>query len=103
MVVSSLVVGAFVPGIAPLVLGRAHELAAGDIESQKAAWSLCTMAFALGQAGSAYGFSFLFARTGGDYILLFALGAPALGFAFAIEIGMAALTFRRGDKRRDSI
>jgi predicted MFS family arabinose efflux permease len=90
MAVSSVVVGAFVPGIVPVVLGRVHELIPGDSRAQNAAWSGATAAFALGQAGAAYGFSLLFAETGG-YTILFALGAVALVMALAIEFGLAAV------------
>ena len=83
--VSSLVVGAAVPGIVPLVLGRVHELVPGDPGGQRAAWSVTTMAFALGQAGGAYGFSFLFAR-GGDYLPLFSLAAACLVLALAVDL-----------------
>jgi predicted MFS family arabinose efflux permease len=94
LIVSSIIVGAFVPGIVPLVLGRVHELTFGDTKIQKTAWSLCTTAFALGQAGGAYGLSYIFARAGSAgsaYALLFAFGAAALAFAFTIEIVMAIL------------
>jgi predicted MFS family arabinose efflux permease len=83
--VSSLIVGAAVPGIVPLVLGRVHELVPGDAEGQRAAWSVTTMAFALGQAVAAYGFSFLFAR-GGDYLPLFSLAAACLVLALAVDL-----------------
>jgi len=53
----------------------------------------CTIAFALGQAVAAYGFSALFARTAGSYPLLFAVGATALLLALAIDL--AAATRRR--------
>ena len=43
LVLSSLVVGAAVPGIVPLVLGRVHELLPDDPEAQRAAWSVTTM------------------------------------------------------------
>ena len=94
MVVSSVVVGAFVPGIVPVVLGRVHELIPGDSQAQKAAWSGATVAFALGQAGAAYGFSFLFAETGG-YALLFMLGAVALVLALVIDLGTIGVGARR--------
>jgi predicted MFS family arabinose efflux permease len=84
LLVSSMVVGLFVPGIVPLVLGRMHELVHAAHE-RHAAWSWCTTAFALGQASAAYGFSYLFAQTGGAYALMFALGAAALLAAFVIE------------------
>ena len=85
LVLSSLVVGAAVPGIVPLVLGRVHELRPGDPEGQRAAWSVTTMAFALGQAAGAYGFSFLFAGSG-TYAPLFALAAGALALALVLDV-----------------
>jgi predicted MFS family arabinose efflux permease len=87
LIVSSVVIGALVPGIVPLVLGRVHELVP-DGPGQKAAWSIATIAFAGGQAGAAYGFSYLFARTG-DHAPLFALGAASLALALAIDLGAA--------------
>ncbi len=90
LIVSSIVVCAFVPGIVSLVLGRVHELVPNDPGGQQAAWSLTTMAFALGQAGAAYGFSFLFEHTGG-YNLLFALGAGALVLALALDLAVTGL------------
>jgi predicted MFS family arabinose efflux permease len=88
LVVSSVVLGASVPGIVSLVLGRVHELAPDD-RARSVAWGLATTAFALGQAGAAYGFSFVFARTGG-YVLLFALAAAALVLALAIDLAVLA-------------
>jgi predicted MFS family arabinose efflux permease len=85
LLVSSAVVGAFVPGVVPLALGRVHELVPGE-HSRKRAWSLCTAAFALGQAGAAYAFSYVFAQTGGAYRPLFAAGAAALLLALAIDL-----------------
>ena len=82
---SSLVVGAAVPGVVPLVLGRVHELVPGDAEGQRAAWSVTTMAFALGQAAGAYGLSFLFA-SGRPYTTLFAVGAAALTLGLVIDL-----------------
>ncbi len=89
LAISSLVMGAFVPGIVALVLGRAGELAGGP-KRQQLAWSRATIAFALGQAGAAYGFSYLF-DLGGSYLPLFALGAGAFVVALAINIGAARL------------
>jgi predicted MFS family arabinose efflux permease len=84
---SSLVVGAFVPGIVPLVLGRVHELMPGDAWDRQAAWSFATAAFALGQAVAAYGLSFLFARTGG-YTELFEIGVAVLALALAVDLAV---------------
>ena len=85
LAVSTLVVGAAVPGVVPLVLGRVHELVPNDAEGQRAAWSVTTMAFALGQAAGAYGLSFLFA-SGGRYTTLFAVGAAALTLGLVIDL-----------------
>ncbi len=93
LAVSSLVIGAAVPGIVPLVLGRVLELVPDDAERQRAAWSVTTMAFALGQATGAYGLSFLFA-SGRGYTTLFAVGAAALTLALIIDLA-ARLAARR--------
>lgn len=85
---SSILVGAFVPGIVPLALGRVTELLPRDAAAQGAAWSRATTGFALGQAAAAYGFSFLFAQ-GGGYGWLFAIGAAALLLALTIELAAA--------------
>ena len=98
--VSSLLAGAFTPGIVPLVLGRIRELLPADGGVQQAAWSRATMAFALGQAAAAYGFSFLFAA-GGEYPALFELGAGALLLALAIDV-VSALRSTPADLRDGS-
>jgi predicted MFS family arabinose efflux permease len=85
LVVSSLVAGAFVPGIVSLVLGRIAELMPGDPFGQGMAWSATTTAFAMGQAVAAYGLSFLFAQ-GSGYHALFAIGAAALAAALLIDL-----------------
>jgi predicted MFS family arabinose efflux permease len=86
LLVSSAIAGAFTPGVVPLALGRVHELLPGDPAAQRVIWSRTTMAWALFQAGSAWFYSWLFGRTGGDYPLLFALGACALAGALAIDL-----------------
>jgi len=91
--VSSAVVGALVPGIVPLVLGRVHELIPDDPHRQAAAWSVTTVAFALGQAGAGYGFSFLYAQTG-SYAALFAIAAATLATALAIDLIVVFLSAR---------
>ena len=88
LAVSSFVIGAFVPGCSTLVLGRVRELLADDAVAQTAAWSRATVAFALGLAAAAYGFSFIFARSGG-YALLFGLGGAVLLVAFILDLAVA--------------
>ncbi len=89
LAVSSIVAGASVPGVVPLVFGRVHQLVRP--EQVRAAWSFATTAFAVGQAAGAYGMSWLFARTD-DYVLLFTLGAGALVLGLLIDLGFG----RRG-------
>jgi predicted MFS family arabinose efflux permease len=91
LVVSSVLTGAMVPGVVPLVLGRVHELIPDHDPWRRAqAWSYATTAFALGQAGGAYGFSFLYGDTG-NYPLLFALGGVTLTLALALDLMLARM------------
>ncbi|MBB4392662.1 putative MFS family arabinose efflux permease [Bradyrhizobium sp. CIR48] len=89
LIVSSIVIGGFTPGIVPLVLGRIHELVPYSAEQQRATWSHATTSFALFQAAAAYGFSWIYAQTGGDYQVLFALGGGAVVLALAVDLAMA--------------
>ncbi|WP_296663249.1 YbfB/YjiJ family MFS transporter [Paraburkholderia sp.] len=86
LMVSSVVVGAFTPGIVPLALGRANELLMHHPSEIKAAWSRATTSFAIMQAVAAYGLSFVFSKTGGDYTMLFVIGAVALVVALAVDL-----------------
>jgi predicted MFS family arabinose efflux permease len=83
LALTSVVVGAFLPGNVALILGRVRELARDEPEAQTG-WTFATLAYAIGQAGAAYAMSFLFARTG-SYALLFALAAGAIAAALAID------------------
>lgn len=89
LIVSSVVVGAFVTGTVPLVLGRVHELLAHHPSQQDPAWRTATVAFALFQAVAAYGLSFVFSHGSGDYRLLFSIGAAAMVLALAIDLVVA--------------
>ncbi|HEX3952254.1 MAG TPA: YbfB/YjiJ family MFS transporter [Stellaceae bacterium] len=90
LVLSSFVAGASVPGIVAVTLGRMRELLPGDPNAQAAAWSWCTIAFALGQAIAGYGFSYIFARSANGYPTIFALGAVALLLGLALDFVAAA-------------
>jgi len=85
---SSIVIGAFVPGVVPLALGRVHDLVT-DAPERAAGWRAATIAFAIGQAAGAYAYSYLFDRTG-SYLPLFALAAGALVLALAIDLVVAS-------------
>jgi predicted MFS family arabinose efflux permease len=95
MIVSSVIVGGFTPGIVPLVLGRIHELIPHDPDGQRAIWAQATTTFAVFQAAAAYGLSYLFEHSGGNYTLLFVIGAGAVAAALAINL-VIALTVRQG-------
>ncbi|MBJ7401957.1 MAG: YbfB/YjiJ family MFS transporter [Bradyrhizobium sp.] len=95
LIVSSVVVGAFTPGIVPLVLGRVHELVPHSLEQQRAMWGHATTSFALFQAAAAYGFSGIFAQAGSDYSVLFGLGGAALMLALVIDLGVSLATRER--------
>lgn len=86
LMISSVVMGAFAPGIVPIVLGRVNEMLAHHPAAQKGAWSRATTSFAVMQAVAAYGLSFLFSRTGGGYAMLFAIGAVALVLALVLDL-----------------
>lgn len=96
MIVSSVIVGAFTPGIVPLVLGRIHELLPHSAADQRAAWARATTMFAVFQAIGAYGLSFLFEHSAGSYTALFAIGAGAVAVALAIDLITAVATRRKG-------
>jgi len=89
LIASSIVVGASVPGVVPLALGRVHELT-HDNEAQAAAWRSATIAFAVGQASAAYAYSYLFAQTG-SYVTLYAIAAGALMLALATDVAVGRL------------
>jgi MFS family permease len=90
LALSAVIVGASVSGVVPLALGRVHELVHGDAQ-QRSAWSVCTIAFAVGQAAAAYGFSYLFAQTDGAYPVLFGIGAGAFVLALALDLAVACI------------
>ena len=93
LVLASLLLGAFTPGVVTLVIGRLHELLAHDHDAQHAAWSRSTTMFALSQAVSGYGFSWLFARSGGDYRAIYLVAVAA--FARALLADLAVSRSRR--------
>jgi predicted MFS family arabinose efflux permease len=86
LLLSSFVVGAFVPGIVAITLGRTRELLPDDLPRQAAAWGYCTTAFAIGQAVAGYGFSFIFATAREAYAILFALAGMILLVALAVDL-----------------
>jgi predicted MFS family arabinose efflux permease len=96
LIVSSLIMGAAVSGVVPLVLGRAHELAGRHPDAQRTAWRGATLAFACAQALGGYASSYLLSRNGGDYPLLFELGAGSLGLALLVDLAASRKASKRG-------
>jgi predicted MFS family arabinose efflux permease len=96
LIVSSLMMGAAVSGVVPLALGRAHELAGRHPDAQRSAWRSATLAFACSQALGGYALSYLLTRTGGDYPLIFELGAGSLGLALLVDFAVNRRTPARG-------
>jgi hypothetical protein len=94
------VVGAFVPGIVAITIGRARELVGLDLAAYTAAWGWCTTAFAIGQAAAGYGFSYIFAHARHGYPVLFALAALALLMALAIDVAIAGALRRAATRPR---
>jgi predicted MFS family arabinose efflux permease len=83
---SAVIVGAFVTGTVPLVLGRVHEILLHHPAQQGTAWRRATVAFALCQAVAAYALSFIFDVSGHAYGLLFVIGTAAIVVALAIDV-----------------
>jgi predicted MFS family arabinose efflux permease len=88
LALSSFAMGMSVPGIVATVIGRTHELIPHDPARQAAAWSFCTLAFALGQAIAGYLCSYIFAHSANGYPALFALGAAAMLAALAVDLAV---------------
>ena len=88
LLMASIVIGAFISAIVPLVIGRLQEIMPKDSAAQKAAWRTATTAFGIGQAAAGYVYSFIFSQTGGDYRLLFLLGALSFLIALAVDLNL---------------
>ena len=81
--VSSLVVGAMVPGIVALVSVRIAELV--GVREHRRYWGLATVIFAVTQAAAGYGLTALYAAWG-SYYPLFAIGSSALGMGLVLVV-----------------
>jgi predicted MFS family arabinose efflux permease len=102
LIVSSLVMGAFTPGIVGLILGRLRGLLEHHPALQKAAWSKATTGFAIFQAGAAYGMSWLLIH-GGRYRPLFGVGSVAIVLALLVDLASSRLDRPQGDLAGDAI
>lgn len=89
LMLASVLLGAFTPGVVTLVIGRQHELLAPDHDAQHAAWSHSTTLFALSQAVSGYGFSYLFSRTDGNYQMIYLVAVGAFSLALLADLAVS--------------
>lgn len=94
LTISSLVIGGFVSGTVPLVLGRTQELL-DDPALQQSAWSVATIVFSIGQAAAGYGYSYLFSISGGNYELLFLTASAVLFFALMVTLDAVVIEIKR--------
>ena len=78
LMLATLVIGSYPPGVPPITLARLHRILPGDAHGQNIVWSNATTVFALTQALAGYGYSYLFAQSGGDHRILMGVGAAAL-------------------------
>jgi len=96
LVLASLLLGAFTPGVVTLVIGRLHELLAHDHDAQHAAWSRSTTMFALSQAVSGYALSWLFSHSGGDYRAIYLVAVVAFALALLADLAVSRSGRPRG-------
>jgi predicted MFS family arabinose efflux permease len=78
--------GFVTPGMVVLTLARIHEILPDDYNGQRVAWSNATTCFALFQMLGGYFYAWLFARTHGDYSLIFIIATAAMTFAFIVNL-----------------
>jgi MFS family permease len=90
LAISSFLMGALIPGMVTVTVGRIQELVVGT-ERQRAVWAVATTGFAIGQAISGYFYSYLFVATGGAYYWIYASGAAMALLALAIDFAASGL------------
>lgn len=91
LMLATLVAGSFPPGVPPITLARVHRILPGDAHAQNIVWSKATTVFALVQAVAGYGYSYLFAQSGGDHRILMGVGAVALAIIILSDVAKKIL------------
>jgi predicted MFS family arabinose efflux permease len=86
LILATLVIGSFPPGVPPITLARLHRILPGDAHGQNIVWSKATTVFALTQALAGYGYSYLFAHSNGDHRLLMGVGGAALALIILTDV-----------------
>jgi predicted MFS family arabinose efflux permease len=91
LMLATLVIGSFPPGVPPITLARVHRILPADAHAQNIVWSRATTVFALVQALAGYGYSYLFAQSGGDHRLLMGVGVLALAVIILSDVAKKVL------------
>ncbi|MPQ60500.1 YbfB/YjiJ family MFS transporter [Duganella sp. FT27W] len=91
LMLATLVIGSYPPGVPPITLARLHRILPGDAHGQNIVWSKATTVFALTQALAGYGYSYLFAQSGGDHRILMGVGAAALAMIILSDVARKVL------------
>jgi len=93
----TLLIGAFPPGIVPLMLARVRETVTGHAhaERQNVAWGRATTIFAAFQAIAGYSYSAIFNASGGSHRLLFMIGGVAIAVALVADLALPLLQRRQ--------
>jgi len=91
LMLATLVIGSYPPGVPPITLARLHRILPGDAHGQNIVWSKATTVFALTQALAGYGYSYLFAQSGGDHRILMGVGAAALAMIILSDVARKML------------
>lgn len=85
IIAASLLVGALIPSISVLVLGRIDEELPEHSPLRTPAWSYSTGSFALAQAAAAYAYSYLFSAVE-SYVPLFISGTAAAIIGILVDL-----------------
>lgn len=99
LLISSIVVGAFIPGSVALTIGRARELSPPGRRAHARAWGRCTASFAVGQAIGAFSYSYIF-ELSEDYLAIYTIGSAAVALALMVDAVAAALGHRQRSNQR---
>jgi len=91
LMLATLAIGSYPPGVPPITLARLHRILPGDAHGQNIVWSKATTVFALTQALAGYGYSYLFAQSGGDHRILMGVGAAALAMIILSDVARKML------------
>lgn len=96
LVVLTVIIGTFAPGIVPLALARVRESIPHNMARQNVVWSRATILSAAAMAVAGYAFSALLNLSGGNHRLLFLTAAMLLIAALFGDLGYPLRSGRGG-------